>query len=106
MQTVDISLKRTMHINTGNFNNCEPVVMLTVKDVPLDKYQETYELLAELADNTLALETKSVLNESITARLDAEAYVKAIEDNEDNIRVSSVKTARKLAKIGGKVDII
>lgn len=106
MQTIDIMLKRSSKINTGNFNNCEPVVMLTVKDVPLDKYQETYELLAELADNTMALETKCVLNESIAARLDAEAYVKGIEENEDNIRVSSLKTARKLAKIGGKVEII
>lgn len=49
MYKMDLTVEKSMTINTGNYSNVKPNVILTVKDVPMDKVSEVYEKLSLFA---------------------------------------------------------
>lgn len=92
--SVDIKLSRKMNINVGDFNRCDSEVTLILKDVETEDFTKKYLVLSKLVDCCLALETKAVLEESETARVNPQAYSRGLTDASKNIK-NTLKTFAK-----------
>lgn len=62
----DLSVSRTMTINTGNYSSVKPSVSLTIKDVESANIREVYKQMNKIADSLMYYETKELIDNSIT----------------------------------------
>lgn len=80
----DITITRTLTINTGNYQSIKPSISLTIKDCEIAG--DTYEKMAELADAFLKLEIYN--NTAMIKEIEKDGlstYCKNIEKEIDNL---------------------
>lgn len=53
---VDVTVSKGMTVNMGNYENVRPEVTLTAKDVDPEDVNQTYDILAEIADDMFNIE--------------------------------------------------
>ena len=79
---VDISVSRTLTINTGNYESIKPSVSLTVKDVDNDKVSDVYLSLETALTGLLKMEVlacKQEMSSKTSSGLDV--YCNTVESN-------------------------
>jgi len=86
MTKYDITLDRSMTLNTGNFSSIKPSVSITIKDIDKNKIDEEYKKLSNVLDAMLALETISISEEMGSAlSMGHKEYVKNLENAKNNM---------------------
>jgi hypothetical protein len=87
MSKCDITIEKSLTINTGNYSSMKPSVTLTLKDVDVGSLKEQYTNLSNVAHGLLLLEIKDTFeigNDGIEAG-GVKAYAKVIGMSEENI---------------------
>lgn len=86
---IDITIGRTMTINTGNYQSVKPTVSITLKDVDSDNLEEMNAAVGELVEQLLKIETVKATGQ--IKELEKEGhmgYCKTILETIDDIETS------------------
>ena len=86
---VDITIGRTMTVNTGNYQSVKPTVSITLKDVDIGQGEEYGNALSDLVGELLKIETVKATGE--IKELEKEGhmgYCKSILETIDDIEAT------------------
>ena len=79
---VDISVSRTLTINTGNYESIKPTVSLTVKDVDNDKVSDVYLSIETALTGLLKMEVLACKQEMDTKNSNGlDSYCNTVSSN-------------------------
>lgn len=84
MAKVDVSITRTITINTGNYQSIKPTVTLTVKDVDSGQVPEAYQALDEAATGLFQLEVVNNAMEMRKIEQGLDAYCREIVEGAEH----------------------
>lgn len=99
MSKVDISVSRTLTINTGNYESIKPSVSITVKDVDITNTADVYLTLDDALTGLLQLEILNCSNEKEEVNDGLSQYCKVVEDNIVSIGDNIEKALIKMSEI-------
>jgi len=94
----DVSVGKKFTFNTGNYSSAGPSLVLTIKDVDLEKIPEIHEKLDIIADGLYHKQMKSDVSTMATIkRMGFEQYFNEIDedeiDDEIKMRIRSIMNA-------------
>jgi len=87
MSKMDITIGKTITINTGNYQSVRPTVSITLKDVDISESEKTYRSLSILVDQIFNIEALNCSDVLQTLREEGgyTGYCKSVIDQLDDI---------------------
>ena len=98
MAKVNLSVTRTLTINTGNYESIKPSVTLTVADVDPEKVGDAYLALEEGISGLLKLEVMACASERQKAGEGLDRYCREVHSNMQEIGENIEKSLTELNK--------
>ena len=93
----DITISRTMTINTGNYNSIKPSVSMTLKDIDVNDVKKVHDDLKTLVDSFLYFEISELLDGgSVIRDLGIEEFAKGIGNFKEDVLKDINKSVRNL----------
>ncbi len=97
---MDITISRTVTINTGNYMSIKPSVSLTLKDVRVEDTKSAHENLSDMVDSLLAMETIKIGEEMRSVKsMGWEPYMDALNGSSEEIVRSLDKAVKGVLEI-------
>lgn len=85
MAKVDVSLTRSLTINTGNYESIKPTVTLTVKDVDPSGLGDLYQNMDEVLTGLVKFEILACAGEGKMVNSGIDQYCKSVVRNSETI---------------------
>ncbi len=97
---LDVTVSKTITINTGNYSSAKPSVSLTIKDVDISSLKNVYENLQKIADGMLYEETYSLCDNVKTIKdVGVDHFLDSYEQMNQDIKNETNEAMEELKKI-------
>lgn len=98
MAKVDVSVTRSMTINTGNYESIKPTVTLTVRDVDSNRVDDAYLALDKVIGGLFKMEVYACASEGHEVSKGLTDYVKYVGRNAEQIGSEIESSLKELDK--------
>ena len=99
MAKVDVSVTRSLTINTGNYDSIKPTVTLTVRDIDPEKASDAYLLLDNAITGLMKIEIMTNYGEMKKIQSGIDGYCRSIQPNVPEIGAKIEKNLEKLNEL-------
>jgi len=102
MSKVDLSVTRSLTINTGNYESIRPTVTLTAREVDVKNAGDVYLSLDEALTGLLKLEIVNCVSENKLVNSGLDGYCKNVLRNQEEIGEGIERSLNSLDRIQGQ----
>ncbi len=99
MALVDITVSRTLTINTGNYGSIKPSVSMTIKDIESQKVGDAYLALEDVLSGMIKLEIANSESERILIDRGLSTYCRSVNTNIETIGCNIEKALEKIENL-------
>ena len=99
MAKVDVSVTRSLTINTGNYDSIKPTVTLTVKDIDPEKASDAYLYLDDAITGLMRIEILNNYGEMKRIQSGLEVFCRNIQPKVPEIGAKVEKSLEKLNEL-------